>query len=120
MLLFFVNIICNYYKREIRLHTQNNHSYQPWHNSYVFGHYHVIISSYFLFEKYTIHFYHRFLKAVCDGECLNGGECRKVDPYLPPKCVCTANFTGNYCEKRKYLSITLLVNRRICIFFLYE
>lgn len=38
-------------------------------------------------------------RAVCDGECLNGGECRKVDPYLPPKCVCTANFTGNYCEK---------------------
>lgn len=60
----------------------------------------------------TIHFYHLFFKkAVCDGECLNGGECRKVDLYLPPKCVCTANFTGNYCEKRMYFNITLLVNR---------
>ncbi|XP_061195992.1 uncharacterized protein LOC133204268 [Saccostrea echinata] len=37
--------------------------------------------------------------AVCGGECLNGGECRKVDPLSPPKCICSANFTGHLCEK---------------------
>ncbi|XP_048768220.1 uncharacterized protein LOC125674903 [Ostrea edulis] len=37
--------------------------------------------------------------AVCEGGCINGGECRKLDPHLPPKCICPANFTGNSCEK---------------------
>lgn len=46
-----------------KLQTQNSHLYQPWHNSYVFGHYHVIMSSYFLFDMYYT-FLPSFLKKL--------------------------------------------------------
>lgn len=114
MLLFFWNIICNYYKRENRKAANTKQSLIStlaqflclWPLS---CYYVILFSLWYVIYISTIFFW----KAVCDGECLNGGECRKVDPYLPPKCVCTANFTGNYCEKRKYFNITLLKNQRI-------
>lgn len=114
MLLFFWNIICNYYKRENRKAANTKQSLISTLAQFLclwpLSLYYVILFSLW----YVLYISTIFLKkAVCDGECLNGGECRKVDPYLPPKCVCTANFTGNYCEKRKYFNITLLKNQRI-------